>query len=81
MQFFTGEPTQGLTENLWGKSKSLVGTICLGLSLSLCTLVTVPGAWAKPGISSDRASPRAVSSGNREDFEDMRVKVLGGMSV
>ncbi|AWF80171.1 hypothetical protein BTJ40_04690 [Microbulbifer sp. A4B17] len=78
MQFFTGESSQGLTENKWGKNSSLVGTICLGLSLTLCTLFAVPGVWAKPGISSDSTSPRAVSSGNREDFEDMRVKVLGG---
>ncbi|WP_444956866.1 RHS repeat-associated core domain-containing protein [Microbulbifer sp. ZKSA002] len=76
MQFFTGKSTQGLAENLWKKNRAFISTVCLGLSL--CTLFAVPGVWAKPGISSDSAAPRAVSSGNREDFEDMRVKVLGG---
>ncbi|WP_226662909.1 RHS repeat-associated core domain-containing protein [Microbulbifer aggregans] len=35
-------------------------------------------AHAKPGIISDGAKPRAVTSQNMEDLEDMQVKVLGG---
>ncbi|WP_345552423.1 RHS repeat-associated core domain-containing protein [Microbulbifer aestuariivivens] len=35
-------------------------------------------AQAKPGIVSDGAAPRATTSENREDLEDMQVKVLGG---
>ncbi|WKT59635.1 RHS repeat-associated core domain-containing protein [Microbulbifer thermotolerans] len=46
--------------------------------VSLALLVLTSGTYAKPGISSDGAQPRAVSSENMEDLEDMQVKVLGG---
>ncbi len=49
-----------------------------GLATVLCLAVMTPGAEAKPGIVSDGAAPRAVTAENMEDFEDMRVKVLGG---
>ncbi|MFA0810689.1 RHS repeat-associated core domain-containing protein [Microbulbifer epialgicus] len=78
MQFFTGDSAQGLAAKLWEKNGRLLTSLCLGITVSLCTLFAAPDALAKPGISSDGAAPRAVSSANREDLEDMRVKVLGG---
>ncbi|MGL6160945.1 hypothetical protein, partial [Microbulbifer sp.] len=48
------------------------------VATSVLALLVAPLVFAKPGISSDGAAPRATSSENREDLEDMQVKVLGG---
>ncbi|MFV8784428.1 RHS repeat domain-containing protein [Microbulbifer sp. SA54] len=48
------------------------------LALSVCALLLGSLAHGKPGIISDGAKPRPVTSQNMEDLEDMQVKVLGG---
>ncbi|WNZ57312.1 RHS repeat-associated core domain-containing protein [Microbulbifer sp. MKSA007] len=60
------------------KNKRRLSPLYFGVIFSLCASLAAPLALAKPGISSDGAAPAAVRPDSREDFEDMRVKVLGG---
>ncbi|MEW5249961.1 RHS repeat domain-containing protein [Microbulbifer sp. 2201CG32-9] len=78
MQFFTGASAQALAAGLKGKGGAIPIPLALAATLCLCILLGTPQAVARPGINSDGAAPRAVNSANREDMEDMRVKVLGG---
>ncbi|QKX18569.1 RHS repeat-associated core domain-containing protein [Microbulbifer sp. YPW1] len=61
-----------------GKAKPQRVASHWAVAASILALLMAPLAIAKPGISSDGAAPRGTSSENREDLEDMQVKVLGG---
>ncbi|MCQ3830615.1 RHS domain-containing protein [Microbulbifer elongatus] len=77
MKFYTGVAKLASIATT-GKAKSKRTASHWAVATSILALLMAPLAAAKPGISTDGAAPRGTSSENREDFEDMQVKVLGG---